>query len=190
LNVVFKGLLCLAMLVLVGCAAPTSPQSTRSDFFTRQGRFAIQSQQVNGTTDAVQGGFNWVDQGSKLTLDLTSPMGSTLARVQVSANESVLTQSNGQQVHAKTPDELMLIAIGQPVPVLGLREWMAGRLAPQGNRAIPASDVVNNEQGRLSAFTQDGWRVELSRYDGQGPRLLSLRRDQDGQQISVRLVID
>ncbi|XOT98020.1 lipoprotein localization factor LolB, partial [Alcaligenes pakistanensis] len=39
-------------------------------------------------------------------------------------------------------------------------------------------------------FEQSGWRVTLSRYDEQGPRLLQLNRHEASRSISVRLVVD
>ncbi|MGB3288361.1 MAG: lipoprotein insertase outer membrane protein LolB [Burkholderiaceae bacterium] len=50
--------------------------------------------------------------------------------------------------------------------------------------------MQKNEQGQISRFSQDGWRVQLSRYDSQGPALLQMNRNDPERRINVRLVID
>lgn len=177
----------LAML-LVGCATPQSParQATSADF-ERSGRFAVAVEYFGGKRDAVQGGFSWLDQGRRLVLDLRNPMGSTLARVQVDASGALLVRSNGEREHAPHPDALVEQVLGSPVPVAGLRDWLHGRT---GGAPGDATGLQRDSEGRLSSFNQDGWRVQLSRYDGLGPRLLQMNRNEASRSISVRLVVD
>jgi outer membrane lipoprotein LolB len=50
--------------------------------------------------------------------------------------------------------------------------------------------VSRDDQRRITGFEQAGWRVELSRFDAMGPRLLILSRQDGSKKIVIRLVID
>ena len=175
-------------LLLSACASPgriAGTESVQANALDRTGRFALNVQHLGGKRDAVQGGFAWHDDGRQLTLDLANPLGSILARVQVLPGQAVMTRSNGQQERAATPDALVEQVLGSPMPVAGLRDWLQGS-AGRGQ----ASNLQTNDAGQTSSFTQDGWRVQLSRYDAHGPRLLQLNRNDSQRDISLRLIID
>lgn len=175
-----------ALLVLAGCASVPKPLGDGSDgAFTRVGRFAIAVAHADGKQEAVQGGFAWRDDGIRYRLDLTSPLGSTEARVDGEPGLAVLARADGSRMQAADPDALVEEAVGSPVPVNGLRHWLRGRL-PDDARP---EGLQRDEAGRPQAFTQDGWQVRLSRYDAQGPLLLVLQRDDPQRRISVRLAV-
>ncbi|WP_106227542.1 outer membrane lipoprotein LolB [Jezberella montanilacus] len=178
----------LGLMLLAGCAVTEIPAPVSTADFARSGRFAVQSQRFNQNPENSQGGFAWQDRGNTLLLDLISPMGGTLARVSVNSREAVLTRSNGETISATSPDELIQIAIGQNMPVSDLRDWLRGRLSKHA--ASTVRDLSRDELGHLTGFTQDGWQVNLSKYDGLGPRAIALRRDLAGQQLSIRLIVD
>lgn len=189
MNVVFTRLrawCCLAVagLLLAACAT-SSGYLAQPDgsAFQRSGRFAVSVSYFDGKRDAVQGGFVWRDTGDELVLDLANPLGSTLARVQVRPGYAVLTRSNGQTEQAAHPDALVEQALGSPIPVANLRDWFRGRTG-----SAPVSDLETNEAGQIASFTQNGWRVQLSRYDDAGPRLLQMNRNDANRSISARLV--
>jgi outer membrane lipoprotein LolB len=172
--------------VLAGCATPARIDTAAPDsVFQRTGRFAVSVQYDSGRQEAVQGGFAWLDTGRLLTLDLANPLGTTLARVQVGPGSATLTRSNGEQESAPSADALVEKVLGSPIPVAGLRYWLRGQTGQAS-----ASDVFRSPQGQPQRFVQDGWRVELLRYDGSGPQLLRLNRNEANRSISVRLVVD
>jgi len=174
------------MAALAACATPSQPTSSvAGDAFSRTGRFAITVMHADGQPEAVQGGFVWRDDGRNYQLDLTSPLGSTEARVDGQPGSALLTRSDGSTLRAVNPDALVEDALGSPVPVSGMRDWLRGRLS-----ASPPTDLKHDAQGRPESFGQDGWQARLSRYDAQGPQLLVLRREEPRRSISVRLVVD
>lgn len=176
----------LSLAVLAGCATPARIDTTAPDsVFQRTGRFAVSVQYDSGRQEAVQGGFAWLDTGRLLTLDLANPLGTTLARVQVGPGSAILTHSNGQQESAPSADALVEKVLGSPIPVAGLRYWLRGQTGQ-----APVSQVLRSAQGQPQSFMQDGWRVELLRYDSSGPGLLRLNRNETNRSISVRLVVD
>ena len=174
------------LVFLSACATPGRiGDGSDANALDRTGRFALNVQHFGGERDAVQGGFAWHDDGRQLMLDLANPLGSTLARVQVLPGQAILTRSNGQQERAATPDDLLELVLGSPMPVAGLRDWLQGNVGQD-----QVSHLQKNEAGQISAFEQSGWRVQLSRYDQRGPRLLQLNRNDSQRDISLRLVID
>src|SRR5690625_5512517 len=111
---------------LAACATPDQIATHSDTAFQRTGRFALTVDHVSGKQDAVQGGFAWLDAGRSLALDLTNPLGSTLARVTVSGGTATLTHSNGAQEVAQEADNLVVKVLGSPLPVHGLRYWLLG----------------------------------------------------------------
>lgn len=182
-----RAVFCLILLVLAGCATQqTTPLAPSTDSFVRAGRFALRVEEPLAPTQAVQGGFTWRDASGRLELDLTNPFGNILARIEVTGKNAVLIQSNGGRLEAPTAEELVKIAVGEAIPVKGLRTW----LRSQTNAEPTMARVSRDEQGRLTSFEQAGWRVDLSRFDALGPRLLVLSRQDDAKKIVIRLVID
>ena len=133
----------------------------------------------------MQGGFAWHDSGRELLLDLTNPLGNTLARVKVEPGTATLTRSNGSTEQAEHPDALVELVLGSPIPVAGLRDWLRGQTGSSS-----AAALIHNGTGQVASFDQNGWRVKLSRYDALGPTLLQLNRNDANRTISVRLVVD
>ena len=180
-------ILALLLLGLSGCAtqAPTGDAMPEGSL-QRIGRFAVKTEQANRSPEAIQGGFVWRDTVTQLTLDLTNPFGSILARVTVNRNGAALERSNGETIQTTTPDSLVDQALGQSLPVQGLRAWLRVQQVPQPGMRVLERDA----QGRIVSFEQDGWTARLSNFDALGPRLVSLVRAETGRTMSVRLVID
>ncbi|PLC50020.1 outer membrane lipoprotein LolB [Pollutimonas subterranea] len=176
----------LACMVLAACATPPRTPGTASGAsFDRSGRFALSVSYSDGRQEAVQGGFSWHDTGAMLMLDLANPLGNTLARVQVEPGSATLIRSDGSTEQAQHPDALVEQVLGSPIPVAGLRDWLRG---DTGSDTL--QDLQTNPQGKPTSFTQNGWRVQLSRYDAMGPALLQLNRNDANRTISMRLVVD
>ena len=184
-----RTLTCL-MLVSVGLLACTSlpkPSSrVQGEPFSRVGRFAMTVNDSKGKQSAVQGVFSWRDDGQHYVLDLRNPLGSTQARLEGGPGVASLTYANGRQMFAADPDALIEDALGSRMPVVGLRDWLRGRVyAPP-----TLLGMVQDDQQRPLAFEQGGWRAHLSRYDALGPRLLVLERNDAGRHMVLRLVLN
>lgn len=187
-DVRFLKLLVLAF-VLVGCATQTPVRTSTAECeLSRTGRFALKTEQFGRDPEAVQGGFAWDDSGAKLSLDLTNPFGTILARVLVVQGMSTLTRPNGEVLQAKTPDELVALVLGQSVPVQGLRDWLLLDLPVRALSSM--TQISRDSEGRIQNFEQNGWRVQRSRFDDLGPRMLVMSRQEQGKTIQIRLVID
>lgn len=181
------GLMFAVLLIgLSGCATQQVSETVPEGSLLRLGRFAVKTEQANQTPEAIQGGFVWRDTPAQLTLDLTNPFGSILARVTVQSSGATLERANGEVIQTMTPDSLVDQALGQSIPVQGLRAWLRTQQKPQPGMRVLERDA----QGRIVSFEQEGWSARLSNFDALGPRLVSLLRAEAGRKMSVRLVID
>ena len=99
---------------------------------------------------------------------------------------AALERANGEVIQTMSPDSLVDQALGQTLPVQGLRAWLRTQQKLQPGMRVLERDA----QGRIVAFEQDGWSARLSNFDALGPRLISLIRAETGRNMSVRLVVD
>jgi outer membrane lipoprotein LolB len=181
------GLLFVLLLVISGCATHVPiEQAMPEGSLLRVGRFAVKTEQPNQSPEAIQGGFVWRDTVAQLTLDLTNPFGSILARVKVHNDAATLERASGEIIQTQSPDSLVDQALGQSIPVQGLRTWLRVQQKPQPGMRVLERDL----EGHIVSFDQDGWSARLSNFDTLGPRLIVLSRAQAGRKVSVRLVID
>jgi outer membrane lipoprotein LolB len=179
----------LATILVSGCAI-LAPAETPLQVYT--GRFSA-SIHRDARRDAVSGRFVLATFPDRTTLDLASPIGNTLARVEAGARGATLTapKEDGALAtwHGRDADELAESAIGFRLPVSGLPDWIAGR-AVAGRPAQSTPDI-----GRPQRIEQDGWVIVIEeRFAETGlPRRLSLDRGTDtgsGASLRLRLVLD
>ena len=138
------GLVLLAL--LAGCATPTRIAG-EGPAFERSGRFAVNVTEPGTAPEAVQGGFAWRDTGAVLLIDLTNPMGSTLARITVDRTGATLEHADGRTETAPNADALLAKAIGTALPVSDLRDWLQGRPGPGETQGMERDD-----QGQPASF--------------------------------------
>lgn len=155
------------------------------------GRFSVVTT-LAGKRDSSSGRFKLAVDPDATVLDLDSPLGSTLARVEVNPQGARLTApgDGGQrEVRGANAEALTYEVLGWPLPVAGFRDWIDGRPVA----ARPSRERTTNDG---SGFEQDGWTVNvLERFnEGRGaPRRLLLERPEmqgPTPAISLRLVLD
>lgn len=178
----------LAAALIGGCASLAPPEPPSHSY---SGRFAADVSR-SGVRDAVSGRFSLVTYASRTTLDLASPLGNTLARLEVDSAGARLraTRPDGTLAtwQGDSPDALAESALGFGLPVSGLADWIAGRAVP----GRPARQFP--EVGAAQRIEQDGWVIAIDeRFEETGtPRRLSLRRDDaaSATTLGLRLVLD
>lgn len=185
-------------LLLVGCAAlqptplPPSVATAQRNYhpnLATSGRLSVRYESRNGP-EALHGGFQWRQAPGSTRIDLISPLGQTLARIGVTPAGATLEQAGQPPLTAEDADALTAQALGWPLPVAGLRDWLQGfGVDAQGRRfvASPRAD---------SFATADGWLVQYPGWqdDGSGtprPRRVDLSRNtpQAGE-VGIRIVLD
>ncbi len=138
---------CVAALAS-GCTSVATP--TAGQVFS--GRLAVS---VSGQPDrSFSAGFDLSGSARQGELLLTGPLGTTAARAHWAPGLAELSTTQGNTRHANL-DAMAEQALGQPIPMAALFDWLKGRPWPEA----PAAVLADGQPG----FEQLGWRVSLSR---------------------------
>lgn len=135
--------------LLGGCASPRAPGL---DGQRLQGRLSVQVAGGQGGSS----GFELLGSAEAGQLELSTPLGSLVARARWSAGE-VLLETPAERRAFLSLEDLSRELLGEPVPVAALFDWLRGRPWPQA----PSQALAEPARG----FEQLGWRIELDRFD-------------------------
>ncbi len=168
-------------LLLAACATESLPPRALAPdaLFIVEGRMSVVvAQGVDGMAKSTSGRFSWTERRGQSEIALYSPLGETIAQIEVRDGLAVLRSADGSLEYAPTPEALMARVVGVALPVAGLRDWMRGRTRAGAARAP-------------DAFDEDGWHVSYPRMsdDGRSPKVVRLERAQPSA-VDVRIVID
>ena len=153
------------------------------------GRFALAVDGVD-RHETMSGRFALTVDRSEVTLDLSTPLGTTVARVQSGAAGARLTVPTAGGLRTEQgpdPDALSLQVLGWTLPVSGIRDWIEGRpAAGRPYRLDPGQDGN-------ALLEQDGWTIRFEPRGSDGRiRRLDMSRPQrsDAPAVSLRVVLD
>ncbi len=176
---------CASLLIVctAGCATIAEVPPDRS----YAGRFSAVATQGE-RREAVSGRFTLEVRGPRQTVDLATPIGTTLARIELGPDGARATGPGLETAQGANADELTEKLLGWRLPVGGLGDWIEGR--PVDGR--PAQ--IERENGTIATIHQDGWTVRVAeRFQSGGrPRLLVFERAAAAiaPAVVVRLVLD
>ncbi len=173
-----------ASVVLVSaCATPSSSPPDRA----YSGRFAVTTARGE-QRENVSGRFNFEVRGPQQLLELASPLGTTVARIEIEPDGARATGAGMQVVRGPDADALTEQLLGWRLPVSGLVDWIEGRPVPHRFARI------ERDGARIVLLEQDGWVIRLSEFfEGAGaPRRLVMERPSGVNTPSVilRLIVD
>jgi outer membrane lipoprotein LolB len=169
---------------------PTADEQTRSyrEQITLSGRIHVLYQQ-NDKAQSLPGSFEWTQEYGKLQINLLNPLGQTIASITQDAHGAHLQQANQTMRSAANLDDLLDEALGWPLPVAGLKDWLQGYHRTSGTQrsALAAQDNLT--------LLADGWQLRyVSWIEEAGhlrPKRLDLQRytPQAGE-VSLKIIID
>lgn len=188
-------------LLLMACAGltPSAPEQRTAadaqrllhDTIDLTGRLSVRYQ-LNGKDEGLHGSFNWSQTTGQTNVTLLSPLGQTVAVINVSPEGASLAQ-NGQPVRsAANVNALTESSLGWPLPVAGLREWLQGIAIDAKGAPFIATPTTSD------VTTSDGWHLRYANWLGDDgastkarPRRIDLSRytEQAGD-VSIRIIID
>jgi outer membrane lipoprotein LolB len=180
------------VLLLGGCVS--LPQAPTAEL-TFTGRFALTAvgRAGDGATQNVNlsGRFTLAVTADTAMLDLASPLGTTLARLESSPEGARLQVPDGgslREIRDADAETLAERVLGFPLPLAGLPWWIRGQPAP--DRAAQ----VAREAGAITRIEQDAWVIQVDeRFEGQAaPRRLTLARAASAlsPSMNLRVVLD
>ena len=181
----------LLLLLLSACASLPPPKGADHHY---AGRFslAVTHADPGGAPrrEAWTGRFTLAVDAQSLTLDLVSPLGSTIARFETDPHEArLLVPADGGVRVEHGPDARALSeqVLGWSLPVAGMPDWVEGRPSPDRPfQALPP-------QGEAARFEQDGWSVTVEDpAEGRPGRRLQMDRGGDAAspEVALRVVLD
>jgi outer membrane lipoprotein LolB len=199
-----RGVVAALASLLAGCASMTTPSITETstaqqmgatspfhDAIELGGRLSVRYQ-GSRQEEALHGNFTWNQTPRQTTVTLLSPLGQTMAIIDVTPDGATLAQ-NGQTTRtAADVDTLTADTLGWPLPVAGLREWLQGYALDQSGRRFVATPQS------ADVTTREGWRIRYANWQDESasssrphPKRIDLARatEQAGD-VSIRIVID
>jgi outer membrane lipoprotein LolB len=188
-------------LLMSGCAmlSPARPDAGPplerhySETITLGGRLSVRYTQ-NNQEQAVHGSFTWDQRSKHIAVSLLSPLGQTLATIDIGPDMAVLTQSGKPPLAATDVDILTEQALGWPLPIAGLRNWLLGFGRDAGGHDFTAQPSAEP----LRLITSDGWNLSYGEWQDDvantpknHPRRIDLAREtRQAGPVAIRIVID
>lgn len=114
-----------------------------------------------GLSDGERGGslsMTWSARGDEHLVLLRTVAGGRQWRLEMTPSGSVLTGSDIGRLQGPDPDALVERAVGWPIPVRWMSEWLRGLPSPAAARTGYAEDGV------LQTLDWAGWRLEFDRW--------------------------
>jgi len=178
-----RWLVVLFAVLMAGCA--TAPDMTPDRVYA--GRFSALATHGD-KRESVSGRFSVEVRGDRQRIDLSTPLGTTVARIEVGPEGANASGPGMQEARGPDADALAEQLLGWRLPVSGLPDWIEGRPVP----TRPA--VVGHDASRLVLIEQDGWTVRIAEtFAASGrPRLIVLERPAAplAPGVVLRLVVD
>lgn len=172
---------------LAACATLPPPAKPETPLIATDASFVVGGRMSARRGDAgVAGAFSWTHERGRDAIDLATPLGQTLARLEGSADNATVHLADGRVETAPTWAALTEKAFGVTIPVDGLAFWI---------RALPRPDARYGAErdalGRVALLRQDGWQVVYA-YAGDASRAPSrVTLSYPGAEpIEVRIVVD
>ena len=110
-------------------------------------------------------------------LDLSTPIGSMVARARWQPGAVFLETPQGSSEHASLAD-MTRAMLGEPLPVMAMFDWLRGR-------PWPGADSATSTPPEPAGFHQLGWVVDLSRFSQ--ARIAARRSEPPAVVVQVRL---
>lgn len=138
-----------------GCASVTpKPLEIMAEGDVRlSGRLSVQVAGSTGRASGGNAGFELSGNPRVGQLELSTPLGSLLARATWGPGEAMLQTPGAERSFADT-DALTRELLGEAIPVAALFDWLRGRPWPQ----MPSETRLEGV-----GFNQLGWRIDLAR---------------------------
>lgn len=153
------------------------------------GRLSVSYQQ-QGKAQSLQGKFTWDQTDSTTTIALLTPLGQTIAQIMIEPERAMMQQTGQALRIANDVNALTSDALGWPLPVNGLKEWLQGFYT---NALGQQHVMMRNEQ---TGFIDNGWEVQYIQWqeDASGyriPKRIDLKHlSKRHGEINLKIVLD
>ena len=173
--------------LVAGCATLPPPAAAPATVERTDSSFSIGGRISARRGDAVvAGSFTWVHDATHDVIDLSSPLGQMIAKLDGGPDGVRVQLPQGRTEGAATWSELTERAFGVTIPVDGLAAWVRGL-----PRASAPFTVERDDRGRITLLRQLGWDIVYGYADdaAERPFRTSLRYP-GAEAVDVRVVVD
>lgn len=172
---------CLLLLISACSSQPSLPTTTQTLepnaqlwHWQAQGRIAFANEKNNHSAN-----LDWQQKGYNYQLQILGPLGQGSARLEGEPFKVILTTSDGKQLQASSPEQLLAENSGWELPLSNMVYWIRGIVAPGHHQKIDKQ-----------TFIQNGWTVEWRRFTQVGSHQLPSLLIAEKGQVSFRLAIN
>lgn len=176
------------LLVLVAGCASVAPRPSgdwldeRRDWFANYPDWSVEGRL--GLSDGQRGGslaMHWQARGAIHEIHLRTLAGGQQWRLVLEPDWAVLSGSEVGRIEGHDPDALVQQAIGWPIPVRHLADWLRGLPAPGSAR------IEHSADGLMQRLEWDGWTLDYQRWASWGDGSVHLPARIDALRASQQL---
>ncbi len=185
----------LACVLLLSACATTGPASQATvgayrDAIDLSGHLLVNFEK-DGKPDTISVKFTWTQTANAVDASLLSPLGQTVAMINVTPQAATLTQGDRAPRMARDIDSLTAQTLGWQLPVSGMRDWLQGYATAADGQRYAASPAHN------TVTTKDGWKLTfVSWQDDRAAQPVPKRIDAQraasaaSGELELRIVLD
>lgn len=139
---------------------------------------------ITTPADRVNATIGWQQNEHRFAIDLSGPFGQ--GRTAIEGDDQSITVTTGNQtVSGQSAQDLMQQQLGWSVPVMHFAYWARGVPSP----LTEVTSIEYDADGALSYLIQDGWQVDLSRYQSVSGWSLPARLSAKTTNIALVMVV-
>lgn len=139
---------------------------------------------VSARKKSLNATVRWNQNAEKYTIHLSGPLGFGGAKL-VGVPGHVTLDADGKEHSATTPEALLAKVVGWKIPVVGLKFWLMGLIAP----GLQIHDVRFDDSGRLEYLRQSGWEIRFLRYMATDSLDMPAKIFMDSPGLKVRIIV-
>lgn len=141
----------LAGFLLAGCHTPPPQSMVPSAQGLWSGRLGLQVDDPLAQAQSFSASFQLQGSAKQGSLDIFSPLGAQLAKLEWQAGAAQLRQGH-QVTHSNSLQELLQLSLGTALPVEALFSWLEGQPADAPGWSV---DLSRHANGRITAQRSD-----------------------------------
>lgn len=175
----------VACILAAGCSTLTPAPGDSEVVQSWSGRFALTVNAPGSAEQRTTGSFSLTESKTVTLLELSTPLGVTIASARVSATAAILVTADGKRYDAASGEDLTEQLFGWRIPVQRLPAWLAAR--PARVVEFLPGETLNGSDRLPLLGEENGWSI---RYEVWNERKLARILISFPDRVSLRMVLN